>query len=134
MILKLLTPTQVLIDADVQKIDVEALDGFFTLLPKHIDFVTALKNGILTYVKDGKKAYAACDHGVLVKKGNEVNVSVSFAVLGDDLNSLKHTISTTFKAMEEERKEVNLSMARLELGLTKGLIALSKGNENATIS
>ncbi len=130
MNLKLLTPTQVLVDTEVQKISVEMLDGFFTLLPKHIDFVDALKNGILSYTVNGKTSYAACNKGVLVKKGPQVCVSTSFAILGSNLADLKKMIVTTFREMEEGHKELNLSMARLELGLTKGLIALNKGGNN----
>ena len=33
--------------------------------------------------------------------------------------------------MEQERKELNLSMARLELGLTKGLLSLNGGEAHA---
>lgn len=133
MDLKLVTPMQIVLDASIEKIDVEALDGFFTLLPKHIDFISALKSGIITYVINGKKNYAACDHGVLVKKGNSVYISTTVAILADSLDELKKTITTTFKDMEQERKELNLSMARLELGLTKGLMSLSKGESHAGI-
>lgn len=131
MNLKLFTPTQILLDIHIDKIDVEAIDGFFTLLPRHIDFVTTLKSGILTYTIDNQKHYAACDHGVLVKKGNIVCVSTSLVILSDTLDELRETIATTFKAMEQERKELNLSMARLELGLTKGLMTLNKGDSYA---
>ena len=130
---KLFTPTEILLDTPIDKIDVEALDGFFTLLPRHIDFVTALKSGILTYTTNGKKRYIACNHGVLVKKADTVRVSTALAILNDDLDSLKKTIAITFKNMEQERKELNLSMARLELSLAKGLIGLSKGGTNVTI-
>ena len=130
---KLFTPTQILLDIPIDKIDVEALDGFFTLLPRHIDFVTALKSGILTYTTNGKKRYAACDHGVLVKQGDTVRVSTALAILNDDIESLKKTIAITFKNMEQERKELNLSMARLELGLAKGVIGLSKGGPDAIL-
>ena len=133
MNLKLLMPTQVLLDTPIDKIDVEAIDGFFTLLPRHIDFVTALKNSIITYTINGKKKYAACDHGVLVKRGDMVRISTSLAILSDRLDSLKQTIATTFKDMEQERKELNLSITRLELGLTKGLLSLSKGAPNANL-
>lgn len=133
MNLKLMTPTQILLDIPIDKIDVEAMDGFFTLLPRHIDFVTSLKSGILTYTTNDKKYYAACDHGVLVKQGDLVRISTTLAVLGDSLDALKQTIAITFKEMEQERKELNLSMARLELGLTKGLLSLNKGEAHAGI-
>ena len=131
MNLKLLTPTQILIDTDIDKIDVEALDGFFTLLPRHIDFVTALKDSVIRYTVNGQVLYAACDHGVLVKKGDSVRISTSLAILSDSLDALKKTIATTFKEMEQERKQLNLSMARLEIGLTKGLMTLNQGESHA---
>ena len=133
MNLKLSAPTQVLLDIPIEKITVEAIDGYFTLLPRHIDFVTALKSGIIVYEAEGKKHYVACHRGVLVKKGAMVSVSTPLAVMSDHLDELKETIKTTFKEMEQERKELNLSIARLEFGLTKGLINLSKGGANATL-
>lgn len=131
MIFKLLTPTQILLNLSIDKIEIEAIDGFFTLLPKHIDFVSTLTNGILTYTVNNKSKYVACDYGVIVKKGNEVRVSTSFAVLSDNLEQLQKEIASTFKMMEQERKEINLSITRLELGLTKGLMSLSKGELHA---
>jgi len=133
MRLVLSTPTKIVLDISIDKIDVEAIDGFFTLLPKHIDFVTALKGSVLSYVVKDKKYYVACDHGVLVKKGDNVHISTALAILSDNLNTLKTTISIKFKEMEQQRKEFNISMARLELGLTKGLMNLSKGSEYAKL-
>lgn len=125
MRLKILTPTQVEIDTLVQKVDFEALDGFFTLLPKHIDFVDSLKQTIVQYKTNDKNYYVACDKGVVVKKSDEVIISTSLAIQSDDLEKLKKTISQDFKQMEQERKEVLVSMSRLELGLTKGLMSLN---------
>ena len=133
MNLKLSTPTQVLLDIPIEKISVEAIDGFFTLLPRHIDFVTALKSGIVVYVTDGHINYAACHHGVLVKKGALVSISTPLVVISDQLSELKETIKTTFKEMEQERKELNVSIARLEFGLAKGLMNLSKGGIDAIL-
>lgn len=133
MNLQLFTPTQILLNTPTEKIDVEAIDGFFTLLPRHIDFITTLKSSILTYTVGEQKFYVACDHGVLVKKGDSVRVSTPFAVLDNSIESLKQTIATSFKEMEQERKELNLSIGRLELGLTKGLINLNQGSADAKI-
>ena len=101
------------------------MDGFFTLKPKHMDFINALKAGILTYKKEGKELFVACNRGVVVKNGEEIAVSTPLAILGESLEDLKKKIAIDFQAMEEERKEVRLSMARLEVGLTKGLATLS---------
>ncbi len=49
MRLRVLLPTQVLLDREVNKLTAEAEDGAFGMLPRHIDFVTMLVPGILTY-------------------------------------------------------------------------------------
>ena len=129
MRLKILTPTQVEVDTLVEKVDFEALDGFFTLLPRHIDFVDSLKQTIVQYKTNDKNYYVACDKGVVVKKADEVIISTSLAIQDDDLENLKKTIAYDFKQMEQERKEVLVSMSRLELGLTEGLMTLNTSQE-----
>ena len=42
-------PTQVLMQEEVTRIKAEAENGWFGLLPKHVDFVTALVPGILAF-------------------------------------------------------------------------------------
>ncbi len=126
MRLKILTPMSVFLDKEVQKVDFEALDGFFTLLPKHMDFVNALKPTIVQYQENDKLYYVACQKGVIVKKGNEVLLSTPLAIENNDLEKLKTQIKVSFQEMEENRKEALLSLTRLEVGLTKGLMQLNK--------
>ena len=66
MILRISTPTGIILDTPVAQVDFEAIDGFFTLLPKHMDIISALKPSILSYKIGDKKSYVACNKGVLV--------------------------------------------------------------------
>ncbi|MDY6407672.1 MAG: F0F1 ATP synthase subunit epsilon [Pseudomonadota bacterium] len=124
--LRISTPIGIALETTTTQVDFEAIDGFFTLLPRHADIISALKSGILSYKVGGKKSYVACHKGVLVKKGSEVSVSTKLAVLGSDLKELQQKIAVDFKAMEQDRKEVNLTMAKLELGLAKGILSLKQ--------
>lgn len=124
MTLRIFSPTGIVLDTPVDQVDVEAIDGFFTLLPRHTDMVSALKAGILTYHKGGNRSYVACNRGVLVKKNDVVSVSTKLAISGSNLKELEQKIAVDFKALEEERKEVNTTMARLEIGLAKGIMSL----------
>ncbi|MBR6674746.1 MAG: hypothetical protein IKL32_02355 [Alphaproteobacteria bacterium] len=122
---KVHTPIGTILDLPVKKVDLEGLDGFWTLLPKHADFINTLTSGIITYTtEDNKTLYIACNKGVVVKKNQEVRISTPLAILDDNLENLTRTIETDFKQMEEERKEVNTTMARLEIGLIKGMKTL----------
>lgn len=131
MLFKVFSPLGILIDKSVSKIDFEAIDGFFTLLPKHIDFVSALKTGILTYtLEGGQKSYLACYQGILIKKGESVHLTTKLGILDDDLSHLTKRIEIDFKQMEESRKESNKTMAQLEISLTKGLLSMNKTGES----
>jgi F-type H+-transporting ATPase subunit epsilon len=69
-------PSEILFEEQVERIKAEAENGWFGLLPRHIDFVTALVPGVMTFQPAGKpEEYLAIDHGILVKCGADVSVS-----------------------------------------------------------
>ncbi len=126
--LRISLPFQTLVNEQIQKITIESVDGFHTLLPKHIDYATALKTSIVHYVnQEGNACYVACDEGILIKKGKNISLSTRLGIKSNNLKELKEIIKTTFKKMEEERKETNKTLAKLELTLARGLLELNKG-------
>lgn len=121
MQLVVVTPVGVLLDIAISKITFETPNGYYTLLPRHVDFISALNAGIITYRPDNEaEKYMACHQGVAVKKGNTITLSVQDAILGTTLPELQNLIKSEFKQNEEKRKELNTAMARLELGLVRG--------------
>ncbi|MCC9001699.1 MAG: F0F1 ATP synthase subunit epsilon, partial [Candidatus Competibacter sp.] len=83
MHLKLLTPTEILVDESVVKFNAEGPEGHFCLLPRHRDWVATLVPGLVSFVAlDGGEIFVAVDRGILVKCGDEVLVSVRRAVRG----------------------------------------------------
>ena len=109
-------PAEVLLDLDVQKVTAEAENGFFTLLPRHVDFVAALVPGIFTYVSspDGKESHLALDGGILVKRGDSVFVSAARAVRGESLEQLRDAVETELKQLGENERKARTVLARLE--------------------
>lgn len=123
MRLQVLLPTSILMEERVTKVIAEADDGVFCLLPRHIDFVAALVPGVLTYFTgDGEnqetpaERYVALDHGVLVKRGCEVDVSTLNAVQGADLGRLQALIRERFLELGENERKARTALARLEAG------------------
>ncbi len=115
------TPLGEVLNKEIQKISLEFLNGYHTFLPKHIDFASVLKPSIATYtLENGEQKYIACHTGIAVKKGKNITLSVRQAILSDTLDELKKTILQEFKKNDEQRKELNTAMARLELGLLRG--------------
>lgn len=113
--LKVLLPAEVFLDEEVEKVTAEAVNGFFTLLPRHVDFVAALVPGIFSYQDSGGAEYfLALDEGVLVKQGDQVFVSAARAIRGDDLGELQDTVESELKVLDDNDKKARTVMSRLE--------------------
>lgn len=120
MRLRILLPTEVLVDASVSKVVAEAENGSFGLLPRHIDVVTALVPGILAYVdSDGRQQLVGVDDGILVKCGDEVRVATGRAIRGTNLATLKREVERWFLEIDEQAAIARTAMARLEAGVIR---------------
>lgn len=120
-------PAEVMFEEQVSRIRAEARNGWFGILPKHIDFVTALVPGVLTFQPCGKsEEYLAIDHGILVKCGAEVSLSTRNAVRGSNLEMLKENVEAQLRQREEREKQARALEARLEADLVRTLLEAEK--------
>lgn len=127
MRLKILLPTEVLLDEETAKVTAEARNGSFCLLPAHIDFVTALVPGLLSFEnKEGDEIFLAVDEGVLVKEGKTVRVSTRNAVRGTELGRLRRTVEDTFKVLDDHEKKARSAMARIEAGFVRRFLEVQR--------
>jgi F-type H+-transporting ATPase subunit epsilon len=127
MRLKLLLPTEVLIDQEVVKVIAEAENGSFCLLPRHVDFVSVLVPGILTFITpEGEEEFAAVDGGILVKAGQDVLVSTKYGVRSTELGKLKRLVAEEFLAREEWEKKAQAVGARLEADIVRRFMELGE--------
>jgi F-type H+-transporting ATPase subunit epsilon len=120
MILKILLPEDSLVDRDVVKIVCEAPNGFLCLLPRHVDFTTALVPGILFFTTpDDREFYVAVDDGALVKQGDTVLVSVRNAVMGEELGRLNELVIEHFRNRGEQEEKALAAMNKIEAGFVR---------------
>jgi len=128
MKLKILLPTEIMVDEEVTKVTAEAGNGSFCLLPRHIDFVAALVPGLLSFVKagDGVEEFLAVDEGILVKCGPEVLVSTRKAVRGPELGRLRETVDKTFKVLTDQEKRARSTLANLEANFIRSFLKLEE--------
>jgi F-type H+-transporting ATPase subunit epsilon len=125
MKLRVLLPIEVLIEEDATKVIAEAHNGFFCLLPRHVDFIAALVPGILSFETiGGREEFLAVDEGILIKCGQEVTVSTRNAMRGPDLGQLKRTVVERFKALDEREKTARSAMARIEAGFVRRFLEI----------
>ncbi|AVZ29517.1 F0F1 ATP synthase subunit epsilon [Nodularia spumigena] len=132
MKLRVLLPTQILLEETANKINAEAENGAFCILPNHIDFVTALVPGILSFdSQNGEEIFLAVDQGILVKCGAEVLVSTRNAIRGTDLETLQQTVETQFKTLNEREKMARAAATKLEIGFIRGLVEMGGASSEA---
>ncbi|OEU53411.1 MAG: F0F1 ATP synthase subunit epsilon [Desulfobacterales bacterium S3730MH5] len=127
MKLKVLVPSEVLIDEEVTKVVAEAENGSFCLLPRHIDFVAALVPGLLSFESGkGREEFIALDRGILIKCDQEVLVSTRNAVRGPDLGTLKQTVEESFRVLDDREKMARSAFAKLEANFVRRFMELEK--------
>jgi F-type H+-transporting ATPase subunit epsilon len=109
------------VDRKVRRLVAEAPNGFFGMLPNHLDFVTQLVPGILLYQPEdgGDDRFVAVNSGTLVKCGNDVRVAVRGAIEGDDLGRLQERLETEFHKQDEDERVARSALARLEASMIR---------------
>lgn len=127
MNLKILLPSEVLMEEKVSKIVAEGVEGSFGLLPGHIDYTTVLAPGLLAiFSAQGRKELLAIDQGVLVKRGADVWISTRNAVRNADLGRAKMLVEEQFKALDEREKMARSATAKLEADIIRRFMELKK--------
>ena len=116
MDLKILLPFKVFKDiTNVNRLVADTNDGSYGFLPQRLDCVAVLVPGILTYeTSTGGVHYLAIDGGVMIKTGDQIQVSVRNAIGGADLGQLRASIETEFKNLDEKERNVRSAVAKLE--------------------
>lgn len=128
MNLKIFLPADIFLEEQVEKVVAESPDGFFCLLSHHVDYVSAITTGILTYTPSGDGAggdvYVALDEGALVKKGKEVLISTRRAVKDESLEKLHETVDKEFRNLDEREKKTKTTAAKIESNFVRRFLEI----------
>ena len=126
--LKILLPYKVFADImNVKKIVVETSDGSYGILPRRLDCTAALLPGILVYeTENEEEKYIAVTHGILIKTGAEVLISVRNAIGNAPLGKLRELVEEEMTEMDELEINARSVMAKLETGFLRNFQRLRK--------
>jgi F-type H+-transporting ATPase subunit epsilon len=119
MNLRILLPFKIFARLEnVSRIIAETLEGSFGLLPHRLDCVAALVPGILSYATpDSGTTYLAIDRGVLVKRGDDVCISVRRAIRGAGLSELHQAVVRDYLTLDAQEREMRSVVSKMESGL-----------------
>ncbi len=127
MRLQVILPTDVLVDEPVVKVLAEAPEGAFCLRPRHVDLVTTLVPGILSFVDLREtESFVATDTALLVKCGQDVWVSTPNAARGPEIEQLEALVRDRFLRLDDAERRARTALARLEAGTLRGFMELKE--------
>lgn len=75
---------------------------------------------------DGVERFFGIDEGLLIKKGDRVEVAVRRAVEGDDLDGLGDSVGDAFAGLEDEERAARAALSRLEADMVRRFASLRK--------
>jgi len=125
MDLRILLPEKTYWQGRVKKIVGEAINGFFCLLPRHVDFVTIMTPGIFFALTEKEEDfYLAINEGILIKTNDQVTLTTRGAVKGDNLGDLKKEVEENFLKVNEQEKGARSALQKLEADFVRRFLDL----------
>jgi len=97
--MRIITPKRVVRDEEVSALTLPGADGELTILPKHMNLFTMLKEGVIKIRKGQNEDFLAIGGGYLETDGKSINVLVSRAYNQDEINQ-----QLTEKALNQAKK------------------------------
>jgi F-type H+-transporting ATPase subunit epsilon len=123
MRLRLTSLGELLIDAEVKSVRAEDGSGAFGILPRHVDFLTALDVGVLSWHDtDDTLHHCAVRGGVLTVHDGDVAVATREGVIDDDLSRLESTVLARFRARDEAEQQARLGGQQLGLRVAREIL------------
>lgn len=110
----------------VEKIVAEGMEGYFTLLPRHVDYVSVLVPGILTIITSERQFLFAVDQGTLVKQGHRVRIATRNCVEGENLETLAQLVHEKYLELDDMERKVRTALTGLEHAMIRRFAELKK--------
>jgi F-type H+-transporting ATPase subunit epsilon len=123
--LRLVTPSRLLLDEEVDEVTAPGVLGEFGVLPNHIAFLATLEIGEMSYKQGVQRVYLALSGGYAEVLDNVMTVLANAAELGDeiDVERARKARERTEKKLEELNRE-DKEFAMTEAALHRALLRL----------
>ena len=123
--LKIYSPTEILFEDNVKKINFQGKEGFLTILPNHIDYVSSFDTTIINLIdENNKEFFLALGNGVLVKYADRVRITAYKGVVAESLETLELKMHALNEREDNIEKEINKNLKQLEYYMLNNLVEL----------
>ena len=130
--LRLVTPSRLLLDEEVDEVTAPGVLGEFGVLPKHISFLTLLEVGEMVYKQGGERHQLAVGGGYAEVLDDEMTVLANAAEYADeiDIERARKARERAEKRMAELSRE-DKDFAAADAALRRALVRLSIASKEA---
>ena len=97
--LKVITPKKVVFEKEIESITLPSATGEITVLPKHVELLTLLKEGVVTIRSTKEEEYVSIGGGYMQTDGKNMHILVSRAYNQDEINEKR-----TQEALDKAKK------------------------------
>jgi len=130
--LRLVTPSRLLLDEEVDEVTAPGALGEFGVLPKHISFLTLLEVGEMSYKQGGERHHLALSGGYAEVLDEVITVLAGAAEYSDeiDIERARAARERAEKRMAELSQE-DKEFAAAEAALRRALVRLQVAGKEA---
>lgn len=126
--LRLVTPTRMLLDEEVDEVAAPGALGEFGVLPNHISFLTLLEIGEMSYRQGANRYYLALSSGYAEVLDNVMTVLANAAEYADEIDveraqKARENAQRTIEELNREDREFLATEAALRRALVRLQVA-----------
>jgi len=130
MRLRLLTPTDIVLEQEVIHVTAEDVTGSLGIRPGHTPLVTPLTRGIVTArAPGGGETYVAIDGGAMLVNDDVVQIVSRQAVASPDLTHLERDVLTQFEKQASEDRTNRVAFEKMRLSLMRRVLEFERAGE-----
>ncbi len=127
MKLRVLTPTEVILEQDVTHVTAEDPTGSLGIRPGHAALVTPLVPGVVqARSSSGQEKFVAVNGGVMLVAGDRVEIVSRQAVAGNDRHHLESSVIAGFEKETREDQTDRVAFEKLRVSFMRGVIEYDK--------
>jgi F-type H+-transporting ATPase subunit epsilon len=119
--LDIVTPDKVVLNAEVDYVGAEGVDGQFGLLPQHAPMLSALKVGDLYYRQGSETHWVFVSGGFAQISDNKVTILAESAELASDIDVERAQEAKTRAEKRLAEAQPDTDVARAELALKRAI-------------
>lgn len=124
--LRIYTPEKLFLEKEILKITLNGKEGSFSILPKHVDYISSFDDCIMRYTETSNKAsFLATNQGIITKIGRNIEISTFHVIIGNSLMELKNNINELSKKSKDianKNTEINENLKKMELSILKKIM------------